>query len=67
LNAGFTAETASAEQIRRVVDSLVEERFRLDATRDASLLAANAIAVEYWREALVRKTRVEGRGAEPAA
>jgi hypothetical protein len=55
------------EEIRRILDSLSAERSGLDPERDAVLLAANAIAIRYWREALACRlhepTAQRGRAA----
>ena len=47
---GATA-VAAAGRIQAILDSLIGERRRLQADRhDASLLAANRIAIIYWPE-----------------
>lgn len=48
---------AALEEIRRILASLFDERSSLDPERDAVLLAANAIAIRYWREALAGEFR----------
>jgi hypothetical protein len=44
-------------EIRRILASLCDERSSLHPERDAVLLAANAIAIRYWREALAAEVR----------
>ena len=53
--------SASPGRIHAILDKLVDERRRLEATRgEAALLEANKRAIVYWRAQLVEDERLHG-------